>query len=116
MTRRLHLWDEADLDVLDAVAWYEDQRAGLGAEFLIELDGVMQRIVQTPFQLPGIKENVRRALLQRFPYSVYFQVGDETVGVLSVLVKFRNSKFEIRIFFCLLAPGLLPSYNPPASI
>ena len=98
MTRRLHLWDEADLDVLDAVAWYEDQRAGLGAEFLIELDGVMQRIVQTPFQFPEIKENVRRALLQRFPYSVYFKVDNETVDVLSVLHQHRDPRtWEQRI-------------------
>lgn len=90
MTRRLHLWDEADLDVLDAVAWYEGQRAGLGAELLIELDAVMQRIVQTPLQFPEIRENVRRALLHRFPYSVYFKVGDETVDVIAVLHQHRD--------------------------
>ena len=70
MTRRLHLWDEADLDVLDAVAWYEDQRTGLGAELLMELDAVMQRIAYTPLQFPEIKDNVRRALLYKFPYFV----------------------------------------------
>jgi hypothetical protein len=40
---RLHLRDEADLDGVDAVAWYEEQRSGVGAEFLMELDTVMQR-------------------------------------------------------------------------
>jgi len=78
--RRLHLWDEADLDVVDAVAWYEGQRSGLGVELLMELDAVMQRVVQGPLQFPEIKDGIRRALLQRFPYSVYFKVGDETMA------------------------------------
>ncbi len=98
MTRRLHLWDEADLDLLDAVGWYEDQRAGLGAELLIELDAVMQRILQTPLQFPEIKETVRRALLHRFPYSVYFKVGDETLDVIAILHQQRNPRtWEQRI-------------------
>ena len=70
MAHRLHLWDEADIDVVDAVAWYEEQRSGLGAELLIELDAVMQRIVEMPLQFPEVKDGVRRALLHRFPYSV----------------------------------------------
>jgi hypothetical protein len=65
VTRRLHLWDEPEFDVIDAVAWYEEQRSGLGADLLIELDAVMQRIAQTPFQFPEVKHNVRRALKYR---------------------------------------------------
>ena len=52
LIHRLYLWDEADFDVVDAVAWYEGQRSGLGVEVLMELDTVMQRIVQGPIQFP----------------------------------------------------------------
>ena len=95
---RLHLWNEADLDVVDAVAWYEGQRSGLGVELLMELDAVMQRVVQGPLQFPEIKDGVRRALLQRFPYSVYFKVGDETIDVVAILHHRRHAKvWEERI-------------------
>ena len=98
MTHRLHLWDEADLDVVDAVAWYEEQRSGLGAQMLLELDAVMARIVQMPLQFPEIKDGVRRALLQRFPYSVYFKAGDQTVDVVAILHHHRHQKvWEQRI-------------------
>lgn len=50
MNRQLHTRDEAELDIIDAVAWYEEQRAGLGGEFVIELDAVMQRMAQTSSQ------------------------------------------------------------------
>ena len=98
MTHRLHLWDEADLDVVNAVAWYEEQRSGLGAELLIELDAVMQRVVEMPLQFPEVKDGVRRALLHRFPYSVYFKVGDETVDVVAILHHHRHQRvWEQRI-------------------
>jgi plasmid stabilization system protein ParE len=92
VSRRLHVRDEAELDVIDAVAWYEDQRIGLGGEFLIELDAVMQRMVQTPLQFPIVKDNVRRALLHRFPYSVYFLVSNEMVDVIAVLHQHRDPR------------------------
>ena len=92
MSRELHTRDEAELDVIDAVAWYEEQRSGLGGEFLIELDAVMQRIVQSPLQFPQIKDNVRRALLHRFPYSVYFLASDEMVDVIAVLHQHRDPR------------------------
>ncbi len=98
MTHRLHLWDEADLDVVDAVAWYEEQRSGLGAELLMELDAVMQRVVQMPLQFPEIRDGVHRALPHRFPYSVYFKVGDETVDVVAILHHHRRQRvWEQRI-------------------
>lgn len=90
MTRQLHVRDEAELDVIDAVAWYEEQRTGLGGEFLIELDLALQRVVKAPFQFPQIKNNVRRALLHKFPYSVYFLVGDEKVDVIAILHQHRD--------------------------
>ena len=92
MNRRLHVRDEAELDVIDAVAWYEDQRSGLGGEFLIELDAGMQRIVHTPLQFPVVRDSVRRALLHRFPYSVYFLVSDDMVDVVAVLHQHRNPR------------------------
>lgn len=92
MSHRLHLWDEADLDVLDAIAWYEEQRSGLGTAFLMELDIVMSRVGQAPFQFPEIRDGVRRALLHRFPYSVYFKVGDEMVEVVAILHNHRHSR------------------------
>jgi hypothetical protein len=50
VTRHLHVRDEAEIDVIDAVAWYEGQRVGLDAEFLIELDAIMLRVATTPLR------------------------------------------------------------------
>jgi plasmid stabilization system protein ParE len=98
MMRRLSILPQAELDVSDAAGWHEDRRTGLGDEFLDELDSVLRRFIKTPLQFPKIKYNVRRALLRRFPYSVYFTVTGESVELLAVLHQHRAPRaWEKRI-------------------
>ncbi len=78
--RRLTILPQAELDVSDAVAWHEERRTGLGDEFLDELDSVLQRVIKSPFQFPKIKNNIRRALLRRFPYSVLLRCDQRNRG------------------------------------
>ncbi|MDF0650880.1 MAG: type II toxin-antitoxin system RelE/ParE family toxin [Nitrospira sp.] len=68
-----------------AVLWYEDQRSGLGMRFLSELDELFQRIESNPKQFPQLEGKVRRAVLHRFPYGVYFVEGQDDVAILAVL-------------------------------
>ena len=63
---------------------------GLGLRFLDELDYVLNRVTTAPFQFPAIHPGVRRALLNRFPYSVYFVAGDEEVEIIAVLHQHRH--------------------------
>jgi len=81
---------QAHLDLEEAVSWYESRRLGLGLRLLDELDYVMNRIAAAPLQFPEIHSGVRRALLNRFPYSVYFVAGDEQVEVIAVLHQHRH--------------------------
>ncbi|MGA3327765.1 MAG: type II toxin-antitoxin system RelE/ParE family toxin [Terriglobia bacterium] len=96
--RRLTILPQAELDVSDATAWYEKRRTGLSDEFLDELDTVLRRVIKSPFQFPKIKNNVRRALLRRFPCAVYFGVTRETVELIAVLYQHRDPRtWEKRI-------------------
>jgi len=88
--RKLATRLQAQLDVEDAVVWYESKRPGLGLRFLNELDHVMRRITARPFQFPEIHPTVRRGLLRGFPYSVYFSVREEQVEVIAVLHQHRH--------------------------
>lgn len=79
----------AQADVRDAALWYEDRRPGLGSEFILHFDSLLERIAQNPLQFPAIGTDVRRALLRRFPYAVYFVVVDRPV-VIAVLHQHRH--------------------------
>lgn len=80
----------AQLDVHDAASWYENQRPGLGIRFLDEIESVLNRIRVSPLQFPEVQSRVRRGLLSRFPYSVYFSAGEETVEVIAALHHHRH--------------------------
>jgi len=81
---------EAERDIEAAAFWYEKQREGLGVEFVLELDAVLERVETAPRQFPEIEARVRRALLRRFPYAVYFGIEEGSVGVFAVLHQSRD--------------------------
>ena len=82
---RLVAEPRADLDVAAAYQWYEAERTGLGLEFLGQLSTAYDRIVADPLSYRALESGIRRALLRRFPYAVYFAVESDVVVVLAVL-------------------------------
>jgi toxin ParE1/3/4 len=80
----------ADLDVEAAFEWYENERAGLGLEFLDELRATYDRIADGPLKYQELRGAIRRALLRRFPYAVYFAMEGEIVVVVAVLHASRD--------------------------
>lgn len=90
MTRRLVVRPEAQLDVEEAAFWYDSQQVGLGDRFLEELDELLARVAENPRQFPEIDLGVRRGLLHRFPYAVYFLAEEDLSIVITVLHQNRN--------------------------
>jgi toxin ParE1/3/4 len=74
----------ADLDIEAAFDWYEKEQTGLGRQFLDEVRAAYDRIADGPLAYQDIRAGIRRALLRRFPYAVYFAVEGDVV-VLAVL-------------------------------
>ena len=81
---RLTVRPEAELDTLEAASWYDGERAGLGTEFLDELRATFSRIEDGPQRFPVIFRDVRRAILRRFPFGVFFIVEAESAVVLAI--------------------------------
>ena len=77
MPHRLIIRASAEAEITDAVIWYQHQQAGLGQEFLTELQTALDSAVANPRQYPRLrrKPEVRRVLTGRFPYRVFFVVG-----------------------------------------
>lgn len=90
MSSAIRLRSSARLDIRDAALWYDTQRAGLGEAFLGEVDVVFGRIVENPLQFPEICVDVRRVILRRFPYGVYFVPSREHPEVIAVLHLHRD--------------------------
>jgi len=91
MLRSLILAEEAENDIDLAQQWYETQRMGLGDEFLYEIGRSFESIISNPF-LYGYynKGNIRRFIINKFPYIILYVVSDEQIEVLSVFHTQRN--------------------------
>ncbi len=72
---------EAEADLVNAREWYERQREGLGAQFLLCVEEVLERIGRTPEMYAVVYHDVRRAFTRRFPYAVYYRVDDHAMVV-----------------------------------
>jgi toxin ParE1/3/4 len=63
-------------DVVRAFQWYEDQRGGLGGEFETVVDRMLSLLSVLPELGPEIHSGLRRVLLVRFPYALYYRIAD----------------------------------------
>lgn len=84
MKRQVLLRPEAEAEVVEAWAWYEAQRAGLGDEFVACLEAVLSTAAQAPNAFPMSVGEVRRGLVRRFPYGVFYILDGEAIVVLAV--------------------------------
>ncbi|MGH8768483.1 MAG: type II toxin-antitoxin system RelE/ParE family toxin [Burkholderiales bacterium] len=90
MTRQFILRVRAEHDIRSAFEWYESQRAGLGAEFLAALRARLEAVGDHPESSPVLYRGIRRAVVSRFPYLIFYVARPERVAVLAVLHHARN--------------------------
>lgn len=74
----------AKRDVAKAYDWYEEQRTGLGEEFLARLEQCLTAIARSPNAFQPVAKGARRAVLKQFPYVVFCKVEGKRVYVYSV--------------------------------
>ena len=90
MTLRPSFRKAARLEYEEAAIWYESQKAGLGGEFVEEIERALLAACEAPQQCPVMLQDVRRIRVPRFPYFIFFRVRDNRLVVLSVFHVRRN--------------------------
>jgi plasmid stabilization system protein ParE len=90
MSLSLRILPLAEEDIYQARSWYERQLPGLGDELLNAMEQCFERLAQSPLEFPAVHGEVRRALLRRFPYCIYFVPMDTEAVVLAVLHGRKN--------------------------
>jgi toxin ParE1/3/4 len=87
---RIVLHKEARAEFRAATFWYDEQKPGLGEEFVAEVKAVLERIsARREFfplwpNLRASKQSIRMAVLDRFPYLIAFQVQPNRVLILAI--------------------------------
>lgn len=85
MSRQIIIRPEAGAEVQAAFDWYEEQSDGLGFEFLRAIDACLSGVQRNPLAFTVVHEpNVRRAIVRRFPYALFYLVDETAIVVIAV--------------------------------
>ena len=84
MSLPIALHRAASAEFIEASAWYEGKRLGLGLEFITEIDSCISRASENPLQFAVVREDIRRVVAYRFPYSIYFRAEIHRIIVLAI--------------------------------
>lgn len=82
----VQLSEPAATELAEAIRWYEQQRAGLGAELYDAISETIDLIRNHPdIGMPGTTRRPSRQLrVNRFPYFVVYRVREERIHVVAV--------------------------------
>ncbi len=81
---------EAESEFDEAFDWYDSQRAGLGVAFAAEIESVFIRIAANPKQHNVVLADVRKAVLKRFPYCVFYRPHPDRIEMIAVFHSSRD--------------------------
>jgi plasmid stabilization system protein ParE len=90
VTRELLISREARGDIIAALAGYRSVSPALAARFAEELERVYTSVVAYPELYPIVYKAFRRALLRKFPYSVFYIVEQSVLLIVGVVHQARD--------------------------
>lgn len=85
MNLRLVVRPQAEAELQAARDWYDTQRSGLGQDFVDQVRETIVSVAERPASFPKVHGEVRRAILRRFPYGVFFRTTTEDIVILGII-------------------------------
>lgn len=92
MTLPVQLTAAAQSDLSRAREWYLDEAPHMCDAFEWEIAVFLDRIGERPKMYQAVEASTRRAVMDRFPFSVYYQVLPRWVEVIAVLHQARDPR------------------------
>lgn len=81
---KFRIFSAAARDLANAVEYYETQSSGLGSDFLDEFERTVSRICRFPDAWALVSSRMRRCLMRRFPYAVFYSRNNEEIIIAGV--------------------------------
>ncbi|HWB63975.1 MAG TPA: type II toxin-antitoxin system RelE/ParE family toxin [Chitinophagales bacterium] len=87
MKYKIWVTEEAKEEIIAAKLWYEKQQPGLGLDFISAIKYHINSLKTDVAEHKPVYDNIRRILVKRFPYVIYYSrdAKERTVKVYAVL-------------------------------
>ena len=80
---RLIYHPDAEAELIEAARYYESRVATLGTQFLAEANRAVGIILDSPERWAVLEEDIRRYLMSRFPFGIYYRVFSDRLHILA---------------------------------
>lgn len=90
----IHSEARAELD--SAIAYYEEQKIGLGLNFLSRVEQVLSKIQQNSNLGAPYKSGLRRYVIQQFPFLIFYTEFEELIWVVAIAHGKRRPNYRKR--------------------
>nr|VFJ64838.1 MAG: ParE toxin of type II toxin-antitoxin system, parDE [Candidatus Kentron sp. FW] len=93
MKHKVVVRTRAEADMANAQDWYEKEQATLGSAFRDEVHAAVERIRENPRIYPLVYRGIRRALLHRFPYALFYLENGVVVTIIACIHARRDPAY-----------------------
>jgi toxin ParE1/3/4 len=90
MNGRISFHEAAELEIIDAVSFFQSERPELGAALIDEIERAIHQILTHPLSCQLVNRTVRRKVLRRFPYNIMYSVKPEAIRILAMASQRRR--------------------------
>ena len=91
---RIEYHPALESDLREARDYYNERSPGLGTDFVDEFEKQILSIIAMPERWMIVQRDVRRALMKRFPYVIYFRIlNDDAIRVTVVKHESRHPAY-----------------------
>jgi len=83
--RSVEFHPEAQSEFASAARFYEDQRLGLGLDFILTVQRTYERLLEFPAAGRPFGRRLRRVLVPKFPYGLLYRVEADRIYIIAVM-------------------------------
>ena len=84
---------EAQIELNDSIDYYEECKINLGLEFASEVYQTIQRILTFPKAWQILDSDIRRCLINRFPFGIIYYQRNNEIIILAIMQLNREPNY-----------------------
>ncbi len=90
--KKLIILPFAEIDIKDTVSYYKELNDGLDGDFINAIDSSFKEILKNPEAFPIAKYDIRKFVVGKFPFCIYYIDNVDTLYILAIFHDKRNPK------------------------
>jgi len=83
--KQIIFFPQAEREMIEAAAFYDSHKQGLGREFLSMIKKGTDAIAHSPMAYPIQRNEIRRILVHRFPYGILYRVEEKQIVIIAIM-------------------------------